>query len=77
MEAQGPHVRRQPCRSGRLLARELFHGEEFGRVVGSEGQAFVVHSDIDALEAELNGLSPAGSAPRPSTPASLASFTVF
>ncbi len=37
---------------------QLFHGEEFGRVVGPDGQVFVIHSDVDALESEMNRISP-------------------
>jgi phytoene dehydrogenase-like protein len=37
---------------------QLFHGEELGRVVGPDGQVFVIHSDVDALESEMNRISP-------------------
>lgn len=36
----------------------LFHGDEFGRVVGPAGEEFTIWSDADALEAEMNRIAP-------------------
>ena len=42
----------------------LFHGDEFGRVVGPAGEEFTIWSDADALEAEMNRIAPEDRAAR-------------